>query len=272
VTDETDVETMRAKVRAVYDAHSPTFLEYAGSTFQSGLLRVGPEGTEDQRAHNLELARRAGLRDGDHLLDCGCGVGGPALDTASAFPDVRVDAVTISPVQVDLANGLAAERGLADRVTFTVADYHELPFPDASFDLVWFLESAEYSWDQKALFAEAFRVLKPGGRLFQKGLFRRDGDITGAPLAHLRELEEVWGVTAGLPSPSETWGAIGGAGFVIRHAGLLDGEVGQDRYVGAMVEVGPGGVPTLNPFGEVVFVPHGDIPLCYAECRAEKPL
>ena len=266
-----DEETLRAKVRAVYDAHSPTFLEYAGSTFQSGLLRVGEAGQEDPRAHNLELARRAGLQDGDRLLDCGCGVGGPALDVAEAYPGVTVQGITISPVQVELARGLAAERGLDDRVEFQVADYHHLPFPDASFDVLWYLESAEYSWDADRLFAEAFRVLRPGGRLFQKGLFRRDGLIEGAPLEHLRELEEVWGVTSGLPAPSETWQAIRDAGFVIEHNALLDGEVGQDRYVGAMVEVGPAGIPRLNPFGEIVFVPHADIPLCYAECRAERP-
>ncbi|MCO4774010.1 MAG: methyltransferase domain-containing protein [Deltaproteobacteria bacterium] len=271
MTDEYDLDAMRSQVRGIYDAHSRTFLEYAGSTFQSGLLKVGAEGREDPRAHNLELARRAGVLSSDHMLDCGCGVGGPAMDVAEAFPEVRIDAVTISPVQVELGENLATERGLADRVRFHAADYHELPFADASFDIVWFLESAEYSWDQKALFAEAFRVLKPGGRLFQKGLFRREGEITGLPLEHLRELEEVWGVSAGLPSPAETWGAIGAAGFIIRHAGLLDGEVGQDRYVGSMIEVGPTGIPQLNPFGKVVFVPHSDIPLCYAECRATKP-
>ncbi len=266
-----DNEALRAKVRAVYDAHSATFLEYAGSTFQSGLLRVGDAGQEDPRAHNLELARRAGLKDGDRLLDCGCGVGGPALDVAEAYPGVTVHGLTISPEQVRLARGLANDRGLADRVTFQVADYHELPFPDTSFDLVWYLESAEYSWAPDTLFSEAFRLLRPGGRLFQKGLFRREGLIEGAPLEHLREIEEVWGVTAGLPAPSETWGAIARAGFTIEHSALLDGEVGQDRYVGAMVEVGANGIPQLNPFGRIVFVPHADIPLCYAECRAVRP-
>jgi len=271
MTDPHDLDAMRESVRAVYDAHSKTFLDWAGPTFQSGLLRTGSDGTEDPGRHNLEMARRAGVTDGEQVLDCGCGVGGPALDVAAAYPALQIQGVTISPVQVQLATELAAERGMADRVTFQAADYHELPFPDCTFDGVWFFESAEYSWDPETLFREALRVLKPGGWLFQKGLFRRDGPISGAPLEHLRELERVWGVSAGLPAPSETWGTIEAVGFDLLHTALLDGEVGQERYVGAMVEIGPTGIPRLNPFGEVVFVPHADIPLCYAECRARKP-
>ena len=90
-------------------------------------------------------------------------------------------------------------------------------------------------------------------------------------LEHLRELERVWGFAGGLPSPSETWSAIADVGFVITDSRLLDGEVGQDRYVGAMVSVGDDGIPKLNPFGELVFVPHADIPLCYAHVHATKP-
>jgi len=258
--------------RVIYDAHSANFVEHAGTTFQAALYRQGPAGHEDPREHNLETARRAGLKPGDRVLDAGCGVGGPAMDAAEAFADVQVDALSISGVQVELGRKLAAERGLANRVRFTEGDYHELPFADATFDVVWYLESAEYAWDQRVLFGEAFRVLKPGGRLFCKGQCTRDGDMSDVQRSHLRELERVWGFARPMPTPTETWAAVADVGFEIESSQVLDGQVGQDRYVGAMVSLGDDGIPRMNAFGDAFFVPHGDIPLCFAEVSARKPL
>jgi len=63
------------------------------------------------------------------------------------------------------ARGFAAARKLGDRVAFEQADYTRTPFPAASFDVVWALESLCHAPDKAAFYREAARLLRPGGRL-----------------------------------------------------------------------------------------------------------
>ncbi|MER7195479.1 methyltransferase domain-containing protein [Streptomyces flaveolus] len=101
---------------------------------------------------------------GQRVLDIGCGIGKPATRLLRAHP-VEVVGITISESQVDQARADAAANGLADRVTFGHADAMRLPFPDASFDGAWALESLFHVPDRGRALAEAARVLRPGSRL-----------------------------------------------------------------------------------------------------------
>ena len=82
---------------------------------------------------------------------------------ARALLDVVIDGVTISDVQAKLGRRLVAEAGLADRVRVHLADFHRLPFPDASFDVALYLEVTGYSPDRTALYRESARI---GGSAF----------------------------------------------------------------------------------------------------------
>ncbi|KAJ0014065.1 hypothetical protein Pint_20922 [Pistacia integerrima] len=91
--------------------------------------------------------------------------------------------ITLSPIQAQRGNELAAAQGLADRVFFQVADALDQPFPDGQFDLVWSMESGEHMPDKtKVLFHiffshtqkkkpfaqfvnELARVASPGGKI-----------------------------------------------------------------------------------------------------------
>lgn len=113
---------------------------------------------------NAFLARAAGVQPHHVVLDAGTGVGGSALWIASHI-GARVIGITLSEGQVAEARTLAHKRGVADRATFSVMDYTRTEFPDASFDVVWAVESVCHARRKGDFLAEARRVLKPGGML-----------------------------------------------------------------------------------------------------------
>lgn len=127
-------------------------------------LATGRTLVESLEDTNRYLADQANIGPGTVVLDAGCGVGGSAFFLArerGAF----VVAATLERRQAELGNRFARERGLSERVLFVQADFMELPFGDASFDVVWHLESLCYTYSLDAYLVEARRVLKPGGRL-----------------------------------------------------------------------------------------------------------
>lgn len=113
---------------------------------------------------NRVLAELAHIRAGQRILDAGCGQGGSCLWLARHR---QVEAVGITPVtaQVEEARQLAAAAGLAGQTTFMQADYCNTPFENGSFDCVWACESLCHAPDKGAFYREAFRLLRPGGRL-----------------------------------------------------------------------------------------------------------
>ena len=91
----------------------------------------------------------------DTALDCGAGSGQASFDLAARF--ARVVALDSSPSQLEFLNRDA-------RITTVLGRAEELPFQEASFDLVTAAEAAHwFDWD--AFVTEAFRVLRPGGGL-----------------------------------------------------------------------------------------------------------
>jgi ubiquinone/menaquinone biosynthesis C-methylase UbiE len=116
------------------------------------------------------------LSAGKTLLDVACGAGGPALRVA-AVTGCSVTGVDLHEAAIRTACSLAAERGLAARAEFRVADAAApLPFPDATFDAITCIDAINHFPDRPRLLAEWARLLKPGGRL----LFTDPTTVTGA--------------------------------------------------------------------------------------------
>lgn len=111
--------------------------------------------------HEYYLAGKLQVPKGAKILDCGCGVGGPARNIAR-FTGCNVTAVTLNQYQVDRGNLLCRREGVDDLVTLVQADFMKLPFPDNSFDGVFAIESTCHAPDRIGVYKEIFRVLKPG--------------------------------------------------------------------------------------------------------------
>jgi arsenite methyltransferase len=107
----------------------------------------------------------AAVKAGEVVLDLGAGAGMDAFLAARAVgPSGRVIGVDMTPAMVERARENARKVGVAN-VEFRLGEIERLPVADASVDLVISNCVINLSPDKEAVFAEAFRVLKPGGRM-----------------------------------------------------------------------------------------------------------
>jgi SAM-dependent methyltransferase len=111
-----------------------------------------------------ETAARLTPRPGERLLDIGSGIGGPARWIAAKY-GVDVTGVDLTPEFCAAAEELNAMTGLADRVHILRGSALALPVPDAAFDAAYSQNVIMNIADKPLFYREAFRALRPGGRL-----------------------------------------------------------------------------------------------------------
>lgn len=116
------------------------------------------------RAATLELARAAGLDSAKRVLDVGSGIGGTSRCLAAQF-GCHVTGIDLTEEYCRVAATLSARVGLEAQVEYRQGDATNLPFADASFDVVWTEHVAMNIPDKPRLYREMHRVLKPGGTL-----------------------------------------------------------------------------------------------------------
>ena len=98
------------------------------------------------------------------VLDAGCGVGGTTIYITDKTK-AKVYGITLVPKQVKLAKKYAKRKGVERLTDFSVQDYTKTKFNDEFFDVVYGIESICYSSPKSEFLKEAFRVLKPKGKL-----------------------------------------------------------------------------------------------------------
>jgi SAM-dependent methyltransferase len=128
-------------------------------------------------AISVALAKRVGLSPDQRVLDIGCGIGGPCRLIADEF-GCEVAGVDYTAEYVRTAIELTRLVGLSEKVTFYEADALNLPFAEATFDVVW-TQHAQMNIDNKTqLYAEVKRALKTNGLFVYYDIF---GTEKGTP-------------------------------------------------------------------------------------------
>lgn len=123
------------------------------------------------------------LVPGKTLLDIACGSGGPALRIAERT-GCSIAGVDVHDQAIATANSLAAQRGLADRAQFQVADATApLPFPDASFDAIICIDAINHLPNRPRVIADWSRLLQPGGRMLFTDPITVTGPLTADEIA-----------------------------------------------------------------------------------------
>jgi len=121
-----------------------------------------------------ELLDTQAWRGDEEVLDLGCGRGAILLMAATHLPHGRATGVDIWSSKDQSGNAMevtarnAEAEGVADRIELRTADMRELPFADASFDLVISnvaIHNISDAAGRDRAIDEAWRVLRPGGRL-----------------------------------------------------------------------------------------------------------
>ena len=204
----------------------------------SRVHRAGPD---------LDAMLAAGLACGARrVLDVGCGAGHTAL--AFAASGAEVVALDLTPEMLDQGRRLASARGAS--VSFREGDVADLPFPDASFDLVTSRFSAHHYTRPGAALAEVARVLAPGGSLL---LIDAVAPEDAAQDTFLNAIEVIRDASHVRDHSVAQWcGMLGAAGFAPDVLETWQIEIDFDDWVARMSTPAPAVAQLRAMLGEAV--------------------
>jgi tocopherol O-methyltransferase len=155
-----DVPQTAAGVAVHYDELDTAYRRIWGDHVHHGYWRTGRESATEAVDGLVRLVEeRLRLRPGHTVCDIGCGYGATGAALAARH-DVSVLGLTISTAQERVARSRASPG-----FTCLRRDWLDNALPDGSFDRAYAIESSEHMVDKDRFFAEAARVLRPGGRL-----------------------------------------------------------------------------------------------------------
>lgn len=150
-------------------------------------------GTRFEIPHHQEALRLAHIQAGQQVLEVACGTGRASVDLAQAVgPTGHLDALDVTEAMLNQARAKIERLGLSSRVQFTQGNANALPYPEATFDVLY----NGYMFDLIPLdgflpiLKEFRRVLKPGGKLVLVNMSKPDARKTW----YERVYEHSWAV------------------------------------------------------------------------------
>lgn len=155
---------------------------WGGEDIHVGLYEHEGEDIKQASARTVRemAARLPELKPGTRVLDIGAGYGGAARYLAREH-GVHVTCLNLSDKENERNRALSAKQGLADRVEIVHGSFEDIPFPDASFDIVWSQDAILHSGARERVIGEVARVLNPGGHfIFTDPMQADDADDAAA--------------------------------------------------------------------------------------------
>ncbi|KAL2831713.1 S-adenosyl-L-methionine-dependent methyltransferase [Aspergillus cavernicola] len=171
---------------------------------------------ENQLLYEESIAQDIGLKEGDRVLDLGCGRGRVAAHMRQ-FSGAQVTGLNIDPNQIAQAKSFNDQLGFSTN-TFVVQDFNSLPLPfaDNSFDAFYQIQALSLCKDLPALCREIHRIVKPGSRIsLLDWVSLPNYDPSNAEHAELmRRVKPLIGAV-GTPTPEILETALTEAGFTV---------------------------------------------------------
>lgn len=161
------------------------------------------------RTATLEIIEALGVQPDWAVLDIGSGLGGPARTVAETV-GCAVTGIDLTPSFCAAATELSRWTGLDALTSFRVADATALPFPDATYDAAMSIHVTMNIPDKAAVYAEAHRVLEPGGLFALYDIMQGEGGDVLFPVPWAREPS-----LSHLATPDETRQLMTAAGFEV---------------------------------------------------------
>ncbi len=161
-------------VRHHYDVSNEFFALFLddSTTYSCAFFAAGATTLEEAQEEKLDtVARKLALKEGDRVLDVGCGWGAFPLRAATKY-GASVVGITLSPPQAERARQRAEAAGVADRVEIRVMDYRDLG--GERFDAIASIGMVEHVGEEQIdVYARTLAgLLEPGGRLLNHGIAR----------------------------------------------------------------------------------------------------
>lgn len=138
-----------------------------------------------------KMIGEADLRDGQRILDAGCGTGTLVFEIASLYPNTKVYGIDLLEKHLEIARKYMAK---FHNVSFSRQDYLNLAFRDRSFDRIFFCESLVHAQDKNKLLSEVYRTLKPGGKIIVADIFMLNNNLTEEEKLELSNFNEEAGI------------------------------------------------------------------------------
>lgn len=140
---------------------------------------------------SILIEQELDLKPDDRVLDAGCGFGGTSLYLSNRR-NINVIGISNSHAHVKLANKMACklENGLIPR--FYNRDFTQTGFSEESFTKIFAIESVSHAEDKKLFIQEAYRLLKPGGKLVVLDGFKHQMKTTSSQKRAYSQFLEGW--------------------------------------------------------------------------------